>query len=235
MQSDPIGLNGGINTYAYVEGNPLSGFDALGLETQPDSGRPDSYPKCIQWPDFPGPCDNDCAVACGIQRAEMAKNCIKDCRWRIPVPQLMMATCSEASNEWGASVLIVARPAERKNAAADDQSAHGWAMRKLVRTLIVSTIVGWCAFWWGHYLGFRSAGLTELSNASFDSNFLNQAIQSPDGIDSKELQVYTQSQQQRIALLETTTDFSIIDFIIAPITAPIAAHGLGQVRARERH
>jgi len=48
LESDPIGLNGGLNTYLYVKGNPLRFVDPLGLCSCEYSGK--TYPQGT--PDF---------------------------------------------------------------------------------------------------------------------------------------------------------------------------------------
>jgi len=48
LESDPIGLGGGLNTYGYVGGNPLSYADAFGLSA---GSRASDYLKCVFSPE----------------------------------------------------------------------------------------------------------------------------------------------------------------------------------------
>lgn len=43
VQSDPVGLKAGVNTYAYVSANPVRNVDRYGLETYVCAGAPRSY------------------------------------------------------------------------------------------------------------------------------------------------------------------------------------------------
>lgn len=90
IESDPIGLTGGLNTYAYVDASPLSLTDERGLYDSRMRGAPgnDPYPGCagndpscragFQKPK-PFCCDDDALALCFSTKVTLAGSCLS-CR-----------------------------------------------------------------------------------------------------------------------------------------------------------
>ncbi|MBL0141789.1 MAG: RHS repeat-associated core domain-containing protein [Betaproteobacteria bacterium] len=92
VQSDPIGLKGGIDTYEYVRGNPLRLFDPKGLREPPadDSGN-------LPWP---GRDPGDVAYQIWYELTPQG-DCERKCKWSVTL------ACGFAS----ASILVISEGA----------------------------------------------------------------------------------------------------------------------------
>jgi RHS repeat-associated protein len=73
IESDPIGLKAGVNTYAYGFDNPLRSIDPLGLV--PGAGP--GYFRIVNCPrDFRRRCENQCASRGGVKSCKVTKGAI---------------------------------------------------------------------------------------------------------------------------------------------------------------
>ena len=110
LSADPIGIEGGINTYAYVGGNPLKYTDPLGLRAGCPTGmKPGEGGVCVSDPSEPPdskvcltgecaadlpPAKSDCRPLGEIEQDQ----CEMICGWVAPGPPLPMSKKSLGQN-----------------------------------------------------------------------------------------------------------------------------------------
>ena len=116
IQSDPIGLEGGINTYVYVEENPLIRIDPEGKLYSKMCGRCRVEYDSDQWkgahthwycPGQPKGCIKKDGSLCdgSAPPPDEVKECLQ--QWgRIPKPQSSAMMCGQTCQQVGAMIVI---------------------------------------------------------------------------------------------------------------------------------
>lgn len=121
-------------------------------------------------------------------------------------------------------------------AFSDQTRVRNMERRKKSVWKIAGVLVAiWCAFWWGHYAGFRSANMAELSAARSDLQFVEQFAASGSGeLPAQARETLLQNLRGRAELLESAVRPSLLQLVIAPVGGPIGAYWLAETR-RSRH